>query len=174
MAMQMLAAAAVPIVSDGIREPGEDNPRGYLEDSRVKSLYKEGETGEWLAEAKGKAIKIVSFFLKHLPAEHDYMVIFMRRDLTEILSSQRKMLERRGETGDTSDEQLYEIWRTHLQEVDQLLEVSPHFASLDVSYREVIENSREQAKRVRDFLGMNLDVDAMARAVDRELYRNRA
>jgi hypothetical protein len=53
MAMQMLSAAGVPIVSDGLREPGEDNPRGFLEDSRVKALHKEGETGEWLAEAKG-------------------------------------------------------------------------------------------------------------------------
>ena len=174
MAMQMLAAAGVPIVTDGLREPGEDNPRGYLEDSRVKALHKVGETGEWLAEAKGKAIKIVSFFLKYLPAENDYLVIFMRRDLGEILSSQRKMLERRGETSDTDDEQLYEIWRTHLQEVDRLLKDSPHIASLDVSYRDVIESSREQAQRIRDFLGKDLDVDAMARAVDRGLYRNRA
>jgi hypothetical protein len=170
----MLAAAGVPIVSDGLREPGEDNPRGFLEDSRVKALHKEGETGEWLAEAKGKAIKIVSFFLKYLPAENDYLVIFMRRELTEILSSQRKMLERRGETGDTGDEQLYELWTTHLQEVERLIEVSPHIASLDVSYRDVIENSREQAQRIRDFLEVDLDVDAMALAVDRGLYRNRA
>jgi hypothetical protein len=174
MAMQMLAAAGVPIVSDGLREPGEDNPRGYLEDSRVKALHKEGETGEWLAEAKGKAIKIVSFFLKYLPAENDYRVIFMRRDLTEILSSQRKMLERRGEKGDTGDEQLYDLWRTHLQDVDHLLEGSSHIAALDVAYRDVIESSREQAQRIRDFLGMDLDVDAMVRAVDQSLYRNRA
>ena len=174
MAMQMLAAAGVPIVSDGLREPGEDNPRGFLEDSRVKALHKEGETGEWLAEAKGSAIKIISFLLKYLPAENDYMVIFMRRDLTEILSSQRKMLERRDEKGDTDDERLYEIWRTHLQEVDRLLEGSTHISSLDVGYRDVIENAREQAQRIQDFLGMKLDVDAMACAVDGGLYRNRA
>ena len=30
-------------VSDSVRKPGEDNPRGYNEDERGKALYKHGE-----------------------------------------------------------------------------------------------------------------------------------
>jgi len=140
----------------------------------VKALHKQEVDGSWLAEARGKAIKIISFLLRHLPADNDYRVIFMRRDLREVLASQRKMLERRGEASDTFDEQMHERWRAHLGEVEKLSEASAHLARLDVSYRDVVENPREQARRIRDFLEMDLDVDKMAEAVDGGLYRNRA
>jgi hypothetical protein len=173
MAMQMLEAAGIPIVTDGLRAPGEDNPRGFLEDERVKALYKDGQDRSWLVQARGKAIKIISYLLKHLPAENDYRVIFMRRDFGEVLVSQRKMLERRGEPSSTDDAQMHEIWEMHLQEIRNLFETSPHFAFLDVSYRDVVENPREEARRIREFLGMDLDVDRMTAAVDETLYRNR-
>jgi hypothetical protein len=173
MAMQMLEAAGIEIVTDGRRTPGEDNPRGYLEDERVKALHKAEADGSWLAEARGKAVKIISYLLKHLPGENDYRVIFMRRDLGEVLASQRKMLERRGEPSVAGDDEMREIWRAHLDEVQRLFEASAHLTHLDVSYRDVVENPREQARRIQDFLGMDLDVEKMASAVDEELYRNR-
>ena len=95
MAMQMLAAAGVSVVTDGVREAGEDNPKGYYEDERVKDLHKETQDGAWVREARGKAIKIISFLLKDLPETNNYKVIFMRRDLSEVLASQQKMLDRR-------------------------------------------------------------------------------
>jgi len=172
MAMQMLAAASIPIVTDGVREPGEDNPRGYFEYEPVKALHKEGEDRAWLEGARGKAIKIISFFLKDLPPSNHYKVIFMRRDLEEVLSSQRQMLERRGEPAG-GDEGMYEILESHLAEVDQLMGASAHFETLNVGYGDVIGNPREEARRIRDFLGLDLDVETMASAVDLSLYRNR-
>ncbi len=172
MAMQMLAATQIPIVTDGVREPGEDNPRGYFEYEPVKALHKEGEDRAWLEQARGKAVKIISFFLKDLPRSNNYKVIFMRRDLEEVLSSQRRMLERRGEPAG-GDERMYEILENHLAEVDRLVSVSTHFEILNVGYGDVIGNPREQARRIRDFLGLDLDVEKMASAVDLSLYRNR-
>lgn len=173
MAMQMLDAAGIPIVTDGVRAPGEDNPRGYFEDERVKSLYKDEGRGAWLAEARGKAIKIISFLLKDLPDTNDYRVIFMRRDLDEVLASQRTMLERRGEPADTDDRQMFEIWKNHLAQVNDLLASSSHIRALDVEYRDVVADPEAQAIRIRSFLGLDLDVERMASAVDEELYRNR-
>src|SRR3569833_284119 len=41
MLMQMLAAGGVPVMSDGLREADEDNPRGYVEYEPVKNLLKD-------------------------------------------------------------------------------------------------------------------------------------
>jgi Sulfotransferase family len=172
MAMQMLAAAHIPVVSDGVREPGEDNPRGYFEDERVKALYKDGQDRSWLVEARGKAIKIISFLLSYLPDSNRYKIIFMRRELPEVIASQRKMLERREEPTQ-DDERLFELWESHLAGVEELMSSAPNIEFIDVAYKDVVDNAAAQAHRIRDFLEMDLDVEKMAAAVDRKLYRNR-
>ncbi len=174
MAMQMLAAGGAAIVTDGVREPGEDNPRGYFEDERVKDLHREGEDKSWLTETRGRAIKVISFLLRDLPATNSYKVIFMRRNLPEVLASQRKLLERRGETDQTSDEKMIEIWQDHLRKTSYLLKHAAHFDFIDLSYQGVVANPLEHARSVRDFLGRALDVAQMAAAVDGTLYRNRS
>ena len=57
MIMQMLAAGGLPVLSDGVREADEDNPRGYLEFEPVKKLF---SNSAWFKDAKGKAVKIVA------------------------------------------------------------------------------------------------------------------
>ncbi len=174
MAMQMLAAAGVDVVTDGVRKPGEDNPRGYYEDERVKDLHKDTEDRSWLSGSRGKAIKIISFLLKDLPQTNNYKVIFMERELPEVLASQQKMLDRRGEKNETDDERMLEIWNDHLWRVDYLLKHNDCFESLVVPYKDVVSNPLEQARRMKAFLGLPLDPEKMASAVDPKLYRNRA
>jgi hypothetical protein len=174
MAMQMLAAASVPLVTDGIREPGEDNPRGYYEDERVKELHKDGIDRSWLREARGKAVKIISFLLKDLPDTNNYRVIFMKRALPEVLASQRKMLERRQEPDDTADERMLELWQNHLFRVGYLLKHSPQFETLEVLYSAAVSDPLREARRIRDFLELSASAETMAAAVDQSLYRNRA
>lgn len=174
MAMQMLAAAGLDPVTDGVREPGVDNPKGYYEDERVKDLHKDTEDGLWLKGARGKAVKIISFLLKELPHTNNYKVIFMKRALPEVLASQRKMLQRRGETDETSDERMLELWQDHLWRVNYLLKHSDHMELLEIDYAEVVESPVEQARRIREFLDLPLDVEKMAAAVDAKLYRNRS
>ena len=84
------------VLTDEIRTADEDNPKGYFEDERVKDLEK-NEDRSWLRDCRGKVIKIISFLLKDLPDDNRYKVIFMRRNIQEVLASQAKMLERRGE-----------------------------------------------------------------------------
>ena len=85
MMMKMLEAGGIPIVQDGIRTANTDNPKGYYEFERVKQLPK-GDTA-WLADSHGKAVKIISALLKHLPSDYEYKVLFMRRDLDEVTAS---------------------------------------------------------------------------------------
>src|SRR5262245_14555372 len=76
MAMKMLEGGGIPILADGIRTADISNPKGYYEFERVKELDKGGEVA-WLAEARGKAVKIISFLLTWLPATYDYRFILI-------------------------------------------------------------------------------------------------
>ena len=94
MLMQMLAAGGLPVLSDGLREADEDNPRGYLEFEPVKNLLKDSK---WLFGGGGKAVKIVAPLLAALPPGLACRVILSERDLEEVLDSQERMLLRRNQ-----------------------------------------------------------------------------
>jgi len=172
MTMQMLEAGGLAVATDGIREPGEDNPRGYYEYEKVKELDK-GLDQSWLKEFRGKAIKIISFLLKDLPDTNNYKVVFMRRNIHEVLASQARMLVNRGKPNQTSDEKMLALYEEHLGRVESMMRSRPSFERLNLEYRDVVENPRQQARRVGEFLGDRVDVEKMATAVDEELYRNR-
>lgn len=173
MTMKMLEAVGLGTITDGQREADEDNPKGYFEDERVKDLHKT-EDKTWLKDARGKAIKVISYLLKDLPEGNNYKVIFMRRNLNEVLASQKKMLDRRSEKSETSDERMIEIYKDHLWKVNWLFKHKSNFDALDIEYQTVIQDPRKQATRIREFLGRDLDVDKMVAAVDPSLYRNRS
>ena len=173
MAMKMLQAGGLPLVTDGQRQADEDNPKGYLEYEPVKNLARDPDKS-WLAAARGQGVKIISTLLRELPADYNYRVVFMRRDLREILASQAKMLERRQEASDVTDERMMEIFESDLWRAGYLLKNGPQFRVLPLHYTEVLAQPLEQARRLAEFVGGGLDVDQMAAVADPELYRNRA
>jgi hypothetical protein len=173
MAMKMLEAGGMELVVDNVRTADVDNPKGYYEDERVKDLA-EMEDTSWFRAARGKVIKVVSSLLNYLPADNAYKVIFMRRNLHEVLASQAKMLERRGEESQTGDEELLAMYESHLEKVQFQLRFRPHFEALYVNYADVVSDPLSQARLMAGFVGGRLDVPKMAAAVDGSLYRNRA
>ena len=166
----------MPIATDGVRGADESNVHGYFELEAVKRLHEGGGTGDtsWLNAARGSAVKIVSFLLTWLPETHDYRVIFMRRDLDEIVASQQTMLARGGDRDEAADAvRLRATYSQHLEEVGRFLAKRACFTVLDVDYSQVLEQPRAEAERIRTFTGFPLDLDAMERAVDRDQYRSR-
>jgi hypothetical protein len=117
MMMKMLDAAGVPIMTDAVRTADIDNPKGYYEYERVKDLEKEKDKS-YIKEGRGKALKVISWLLKDLPDDNQYRIIFMRRDLNEVIASQNKMLKNRGEEGAGGDDAMmidaYKIGRAHV------------------------------------------------------------
>jgi len=172
MAMQMLAAGGYPVITDGVREADEDNPRGYFEEQRVMDLHRNGEDTSWVRGARGRAVKIISFLLRYLPPDNNYKIILMRRDLDEVLASQSKMLERRGEGNDTTDEQMLALWKDHLWKVNYFLKHAPHMEFIEIVYSDAIRDPTTAAKRIRDFVGHELRLEPMVGVVDPSLYRN--
>lgn len=171
MTMKMLEAGGVELVVDQARSADEDNPKGYYEDERVMALAGTDDRS-WLREARGKAIKVVSSLLNYLPPSNFYRVIFMRRDLHEVLASQAKMLARRGEVSQTDDSQLLAMYESHLEKAAFQLRFRPNFEALYVNYVDAVKDPTGQARRIAEFVG-GLDPSAMAAVVDGSLYRNR-
>ncbi|MHC4293732.1 MAG: sulfotransferase family protein, partial [Planctomycetota bacterium] len=158
-------------VTDHIRKSDEDNPKGYYEFEPVKRT---NEDPSWIAGAVGKVVKMVYRLLYDLPADHKYRVVFMRRNIEEILVSQDKMLERSGQKGaDISNEKLAKLFKTDLEKVDKWIAAQDNFSVISVNYGQMIKSPMAECQRVNDFLSEILDVDKMLSVVDPSLYRNR-
>src|SRR5262245_8376929 len=172
MMMKMLAAGGIEPMTDNIRTADEDNPKGYFELERVKQLESDKE---WLPEARGKVVKLISALLKHLPNNYAYKVVFMQRRMPEILASQRQMLIRRGEPADSiPDEKMAAMFERHLAQVENWLSAQPNIRTIYVSYNETLTQPAKQIAKISDFLGSGLDVEAMATVVDQTLHRQRS
>jgi len=172
MMMKMLEAGGLPILTDNIREADSDNPKGYYEFERVKKLDK-GDL-EWLEEAQGKVVKIISELLKYLPPRYEYRVIFIHRKMEEILASHKKMLENRGISDDgISDEEIARLFNMHLKKVEDWLRTQPNMSVLNVDYNHLLVNPQPYIEEINRFLGYKLDIERMAEVVDPNLYRNR-
>jgi hypothetical protein len=171
MMMQMLAAGGIPPLTDEIRKADVDNPRGYYE---LEAVKKTKEDPSWLNEAAGRVVKMVHLLLYDLPPDRRYRVIFIERNIDEVLASQKKMLERLGKADETlSDEQLARVFSGQLDDLKAWLAGRDNFEVFYVRYNDLIKGSREIVERINEFLGGGLDADAMFGVVDPSLYRQR-
>jgi len=168
--MKMLEAGGIEPLTDEIREADVDNPKGYYEFERVKGLP---EDTSWLADAEGKAVKVLAELIKHLPEGYHYRVIFMLRDLDEIVSSQKKMMVRRGEDPGVPDGEMRDLLRRYLVSLKRYINRRQDMDVLYVSYNEVLDEPEEPLGELLDFLGSGIDPAGMRGCVDPKLYRNR-
>src|SRR6266498_320103 len=171
MMMRMLAEGGLPIITDELRLPDPDNPKGYFEFETVRQL-RDGNSA-WLKQANGKVVKVISSLLEYLPQEYQYKIIFMERESREILASQKKMLDHRGETPKVSDEDMEQQFRTHLSVVKPWLARQPNIEVLSVNYNALITQPEPFCEQIADFLSVPLDRTHMLAVPDRQLYRNR-
>lgn len=175
MMMQMLRAGGLPVLTDGERVADASNPRGYLEFEAVKRLGRDPDA-VWLAQAGGKAVKIVAPLLQHLPPGPAYRILFMERPLKEIVASQAVMLKNLGkEGGKLSDRQLASAYLKQVTNLRGALAADPErMRVLAVDYRQTLAEPAAAAAEVNRFLGGGLDEVAMAAAVEPSLYRQKA
>lgn len=167
--MQMLVNGGVEPLTDGIREPDPDNPRGYYEFERVKKIE---EDDSWLPDARGKAVKMISQLLYHLPATESYRIVFMRRDLGEVIASQEKMLARRGSQIPPRD-RIAAASQKHLDSLLSWLHKQRHMKLLEISYNGLLQDPETEILKICEFVASPLDRSRMKSAIEPSLYRNR-
>lgn len=176
MMMQMLQAGGMGLVTDDLRGADPNNPKGYLEYEPVKTLQ---EDASWVSICRGRAVKIVSPLLPHLPPDEHYMVVFMEREMAEVLASQRRMLERSGmRTDPAQDERLGAHFEKNLETVRAWMQQQSNVATVYVAHHLCVKNPAAVAAKVAGFLDPLRDTPlnqlAMARVVDPLLYRERS
>jgi hypothetical protein len=167
MMMQMLDRGGVDILQDELREADISNPKGYYEYEPVKALYKDNS---WLGKARNMGIKVVAPLLRYLDGQYRYKVIFMNRDIHEVIQSQQKML---GKNSEVFPVHLYNQFQHLLKSVTSWQKIEPGVEILYIHHKDVIENPEKVAEQVSKFIGKPLDVPAMASVVDPNLYRNK-
>jgi hypothetical protein len=171
MMMRMIDAGGIPVLTDQVRRPDQDNLRGYYEFEPVKRTK---ENPSWLDLAGGKVVKMVYRLLYDLPADREYRVVFMQRNLEEVVASQDVMLSHRGrEAGNLPTEKLIGLFKQQAAEFDAWVRKQPNFRTLYVNYNEALRDPRVTAEMVNQFLGGGLDTEAMVKVVEPELYRQR-
>jgi hypothetical protein len=170
--MQMLVAGGMTALSDSKRQADNDNPRGYLEWERIKTLP---DDPACIAEAEGKVVKVISQLLLSLPASREYRIIFMQRPLPEVLASQQRMRNRRHtDKAGPPDSAMATAFENHLRRVYAWLDATPYVKALRVPYHVAMSQPEELGQQLAEFVGMSLNIEAMAQQVDASLYRNRS
>jgi len=171
MMMQMLEAGGIPVVTDGIRMADESNPKGYYEFEKVKKITKDTS---WLDGCRGKVFKMVSMLLYHLPDDKRYEIIFMQREMKEILTSQSIMLNKLGRKGaEIGRKEMAAKYKSHLRNVENWLAEQENINVIYMNYNIIIQKPFESAQIVNQFLNNRLNVEKMAGVVEKKLYRQR-
>jgi hypothetical protein len=172
MLMKMLDAGGVKPLTDNIREADIDNPKGYYEFERVKKLP---EDTEWLDDAKGLAVKVLAELVMKLPPGYKYRIVFIERNMDEMIDSQNKMLVRRGEDPDkVPRDELKGVFTRYLVKLKAWIETQDNIKVLYVSYNDILDKPKKNISRMYKFFDEGLDRQSMLDAIDDRLYRNRA
>jgi len=167
MLMQILEKGGIEIFTDEIRKADENNPKGYFEYEGAKSLKRDSS---WLKDAKGKAIKIVVPVIQYLPnLEYiDYRVIFIERDINEIVASQKSMLKHMSKLSDSSVSKILSQ-QVHLTKVMLALREIP---TLYINYNETLIKPNDTVNKINKFLGGLLNTSNMTEAIIPALKRH--
>lgn len=167
--LQMLAAGGMPVLTD-------DDAPTETADLRTSSAQNTAQVtpvdARWLSAAEGKACVVSPTLLFRLPASHEYRIVFMLRDMDEVLASLAKT------TQDNDDEQIppemmrYHCER-HLHRIRRLLDGPRQLAICYCDYDETLAYPVLVARQVAAFLGLRLNTQAMATVAEHPDHRNR-
>jgi sulfotransferase family protein len=171
MMMRMLAEGGLLVVTDEVRRADPDNPNGYFELETVKQLSAGNAT--WLENARGKGVKVISSLLEYLPPNYSYKIIFLERDMHEVLASQRKMLDHRDEKTTASDAEIQKQMQQHLSALRPWLVRQPNMEVLYVNYNALLKHPGLFCEQISEFVDLPLNQNRMLAVPNKDLYRNR-
>lgn len=167
MMMGMLQAGGIPLLTDSARPPDKFNPGGYHEYTPVLNSRK---CCRWIAEAEGKAVKVIYALLSALPADRSYRIIFMLRDIEEVVKSQRALLvSTRSEETSVTDEELASVFTRERVRCLEWIDTQSHFQVLRLSYSAILTDPFGSSNEIATFLGRSLNIDSMTRSVNSSL-----
>jgi hypothetical protein len=173
MMMQMLQAGGLKILEDKSKEADDNNPNGYFE-YELASKLPEGNDS-WLEKAENKAVKVVSYYVQHLSPKHEYKVLFMERNIDEIVMSQRAIAIEDGKKVHKKEvKMMADYFNNHIKQTKQWISLQPNFGVLYLSYNSIIKDPNSAVSSINEFLELELDEEKMKKVVDKKLYKHKA
>jgi tetratricopeptide (TPR) repeat protein len=181
--MQILEAAGVPPFTDNKRQADESNRRGYYEHDRIASLLHNPDKS-WIKEARGTAIKVVVPLLAGLPRKLrkpdsepeplHYRILFMERDMEEILLSQETMLQRLGKAA-SKGEKTVDVSKAYRQQERHARSWCTNLGihAMSVDFQALVHRPDEALPQLARFLGATDSLPAMRACIDPALHRAR-
>ncbi|UCC39924.1 MAG: nucleotide pyrophosphatase [Candidatus Aminicenantes bacterium] len=167
MVMQVLEAGGMPIATDKKREPDESNPKGYLEIESIINKLKDNP--DFVFNFKGKVLKVIAYGLQFLP-HGNYHIIYVERNIEEILDSMEKMMGAKDEEREDTKAAFIKLNDKTKAEIIKREDIKALF----VNYNEILSSSKEPLDEIFRFLqDKNLDLEKMMEVVDNRLYRQR-
>ena len=169
MMMQILNAGELPMAFDSSRLPDESNPKGYYELEGGKIINKLMSGSFSFDEHKGEFIKITAYGLKYLPAGN-YKIIYMERNIEEILDSMEKMAGIKDKNRDETRKSFVKL----NQMIKNFIANRDDVKLLYVNYNDMISNPEHSIRRIVSFLNLSdVNLDKMMQSIDKKLYRQR-
>lgn len=166
LVMRMLQAGGVPLLQDAERPADEHNPHGYFEFTPVRQLKRDAA---WVPQARGRAVKVISYLLPFLPMGENYRVVLVERALGEVAASQDRMLRK---APAPPDDGLIALMQRQ-NDAARVWIASNRVPSLQLRFDELHDNPAVEAVRLAAFCGCADAAPMMAAAVDPSLYRSR-
>jgi len=166
MMMQILQAGGMDLLTDAKRVADKNNPKGYFELEAIKNL---GKDKSCLADAQGKVVKVIAQLLAALDKGYHYRIIFMLRDISEVLQSQQTMLDKDGQ----DNEKLAQTFQQQLHRIQVWLRKQNNIDVIYVKYHDFIQQPLIEMEKLSEFLERVLDMQKCVKIVDVKLYRAR-
>jgi hypothetical protein len=171
--MSLVGQLGVPLLTDDVRKPDSSNPKGFFEYEPVKTMYK-GEN-RWLEFAKGKCVKIISPLLPYLSPQYNYYVLFINREIREIIKSQKVMRNVTDANNIVDDSKLMENYKRHLMTTERWLSSQKNIQVIYFDFNKIIAKSPEELEKlIKSFQPFNIkNNNDVFHIIEQDLYRNR-
>lgn len=170
--MSIVQKIGIPLLVDNIREADINNPKGFFEYEPVKTIYK--NENSWFEDAKGKCLKIISPLLPFIPNPYLYKVLFIKRDINEIINSQSKMRNHQNNK-DFNSQILFEKYTTHIDSLEQWFISKTNIQVTYFDYNCILDRNISEIEKFNQlFSGFGITVNNdIYNLIDDKLYRNR-
>ena len=161
MVMRMLDSAHVPIVTSKPNKNDKYNPYRNYSHSKIKHIKK---NESWINCAINKAIKIPSSLLPFLTNKKEYKLIFILRDINNILEDINEL-----KNIDDSYNQLVETYSYSLELIKSWLERQNNIKTMYVSYDNLINDTEQSAHDINMFINEFIPDEIKNTAIHRML-----
>lgn len=175
LAMQLLRAGGIKLVTDEKRTADEHNAAGYFEHESIKEWQWDAR---WIEDQRGRAMKVVFPLLRLAPLPAGpKLIVVMRRGVHSILQSQRRMASVEGAPLQWQE---HDLWEQEYVKHERWWGMEPQAEVVELVYEELLDAAeRGEAigelatalKTLSKYCIKSVDISLLKAVVNKDLRR---